>query len=150
MGGHTTVRLKDRSVANVALQNLLLDDYGVPKKYRFYSDLDIRAEYNAYKKGLGEFPEFQFPKDKIKTYRDFKKYWKALGDFWSPPFGTLTFDCYYSRMSTNAFKNLGKYLATYVDEIESTSGSFSTFIEDGRGVLKRDRKILKNVNIIKS
>tara|TARA_R110000772_G_C13310268_1_gene440086 strand:+ start:21540 stop:21980 length:441 start_codon:yes stop_codon:yes gene_type:complete len=142
MGGYTTVKLKDNSIENIAKQNLLLEDYGVPKKYRFYSELDIKVEYDAYKKGRGEFPEFQFPKDKINSYRTFKKYWKALGEVWSPPFGTIDFDCYYSRMSTNAFKNLGRYLANYVDGIESVSGSFSTFIEDGRGVLKRDRKIL--------
>lgn len=147
MGGFTSIRLKDTSAKNIRKQNEVLKSYGVAKQYRFYSEDDIKFEYDGFVKGLGYFPEHQFPKDKIKSYKDFKKYWnpKAIGETFCPKKGALTFDCYYGRTSQRALRNIGKYVADNHNLIGEVSGSFSTFIE--RGMTRIERLIIKDSNI---
>jgi len=147
MGGFTTVKLKDTSRENIDRQNAKLELFGVAKKYRFYSESDVILEYEAFKVDDGVFPEHQFPKDKINSYEDFKKYWspEALGEIFCPHFGTLNFDCYFGRTSDRAMRNIGKYIAENIDEIEGVSGSFTTFME--RGMTKAERKILEESEI---
>ncbi len=147
MGGFTQFKLKNKTPENIAKHNALLISHGVPKKYRFYSELDTMFEYEAFKKGIGAFPEHQFPKDKIKSYNDFKKYWstKALGEVFVPPYGTLQFDCYFGRTSKRAMRNIGKYLVENHESIDSMHGSYETFFE--RGLTKIERQILKESSI---
>jgi len=148
MGGFTQVYLKDCSYDNILKQNEKLKEYKVAKRYRFASEDDVKFEYNAFVKGLGVFPESQFPKDKIKSYNDFKKYWstEALGEIFCPTFGTLNFDCYFGRTSKRAMRNMGKYIANNVDEIKKTNGSFSTFIE--RGMTKIEQALMKQKGLV--
>jgi len=82
MGGFTTIRLKDNSQANIDLHNQKLREFNLAKKYSFYSIEDIEFEYEAFVKGNGVFPDHLFPKDKINSFNDFKKYWstEALGE----------------------------------------------------------------------
>ena len=148
MGGFTQVYLKDKSQRNILKQNQKLTEYNVAKRYRFYSEDDVKFEYDSFCKGLGAFPEFHFPKDKIKSYNDFKKYWntKALGEIFCPTFGTLNFDCYFGRTSKRAMRNIGKYVANNIDEIEKTCGSFSTFIE--RGMTKEEQLLMNEKGLV--
>jgi len=147
MGGFTQIKLKDCSEKNIETQNAILDMVRVPKKYRFYSIKDTRFEYDAFKVGDGVFPERQFPKDKINSFADFKKYWssEALGEVFVPPYGTLQFDCYFGRTSVYAMKKIGKYVANNVDQFKEFEGSFSTFME--RGMTKREIKIIEESGI---
>lgn len=113
------------------------------KKYRFYSEDDIKLEYDSFKKGKGVFPERLFPRDKIKSYDDFKRYWspKKLGVVFVPEIGMLTFDCYFGRTSKRAMHNIARYLLMNIDKIESVSGSYSTFVERC-GYSEKKQKIL--------
>jgi len=139
MGGFTQLKLKDNSEENIAKHNKMLDDAKVKKSFRFYSKNNVKEEYKAFVEGRGAFPENQFPKDKIKSYSDFKKYWnpKALGEVFCPEFGTLQFDCYFGRTSQNAMKNLKNYIinALLLPEYSGktpfdwASGSWTTFLE---------------------
>ena len=99
MGGFTHIKLKDCSIQNIAAHNTKLAIHNVPKKYHFYSELDVIAEYEYFKATIGVFPEHSFPKDKINSLEDFKRYWspKALGIVFVPESGMLTFDCYFGR-----------------------------------------------------
>lgn len=147
MGGFTTVLLRDTSHQNIAKHNALLRLYKVPKKYSFYSEDDVIFEYEAFKRGDGVFPASQFPKDKIHSLNDFKRYWstEALGEVFVPRFGTLTFDCYFGRTSKRAMRNIGKYLADHCREIKATGGSFETFMQ--RGMTKLERQIIAESGI---
>ncbi len=147
MGGFTEVFLSNISAENIKRQNAKLKEYKVPKRYRFYSEDNVRAEYEAFAKGEGAFPEGQFPRNKINSYNDFIKYWntRAIGAIFCPPFGTLTFDCYFGRTSKRAMRNLGKYIADNHNEIKAVDGSFETFME--RGMTKLERRVLKESNI---
>ena len=100
-------------------------------------------EYEAFCNKKGVFPDYLFPRHKIKSYKDFKKYWnsKKLGTVFVPEFGTLTFDCYFNRTSKRAMKNIAKYLLNNINQINSVSGSFSTFVERC-GYGKEKQKIL--------
>lgn len=138
MGGFTQLKLKDTSEENIAKHNKMLDDAGVAKKYRFYSEDDVKKEYEYFVKDDGVFPEHRFPKDKIKSYKDFKKYWnpEALGEVFCPPFGTLQFDCYFGRTSKRAMKAIKNYIVNALiaegvgkTPFESASGSWTTFLE---------------------
>ncbi len=139
MGGFTKLVLKDKSVENIRKHNELLSKAKVRKGIRFYSDDDVRLEYDAFLNNEGVFPERSFPKDKIKTYNDFTKYWssEALGEVFVPKFGTLTFDCYFGRTSDNAMKCLKNYIVDtlllneyFLDSpFEYASGSWSTYLE---------------------
>lgn len=139
MGGFTQLKLKDTSEENIAKHNQMLADAGVIKKYRFYSENDVKEEYEYFVRGEGAFSERQFPKDKIKNYRDFKKYWntRALGEIFCPPFGTLQFDCYYGRTSKRAMRNMKNYIINalllpenFMDSpFSHAEGSWSTFLE---------------------
>ena len=142
MGGFTAIYLKDTSEENIMKQNELLRHYGVAKKYGFYSEKDIQFEYDGFCIGTGVFPEHLFPKDKIKSYNDFKRYWspKALGECFVPYVGSLTFDCYFGRTSKRAMRGIGKYLADNYHEIKSMDGSFETFFE--RGMTRLEMKIM--------
>lgn len=142
MGGKTQIRLKDVSQENIDKQNALLEECGVCKRYRFYSEKNVKAEYQYYLKGDGVYPEHLFPKDKINSYADFKKYWssEALGEVFVPKFGTLQLDCYYGRTSKRALRNIGKYLGNNPREIKKVDGSFSTFAE--RGMVRIERQIM--------
>lgn len=141
MGGFTIIKLKDRSQQNIEHHNEILQAYKVSKKYRFYSEKDRKQEYEYYKKGDGTYPEHLFPKDKIHSYQDFKKYWstEALGEAFVPPIGSLTFDCYFNRTKKYALRNLGRYVAAHVEEIESIEGSLPTFMERGMTQVERYR-----------
>jgi len=143
MGGFTSIYLKDTSINNIRKQNEKLREYGVAKKYHFYSDDDIRFEYEAFKNGEGIFPADQFPRDLINTFKDFKKYWspKALGRIFCPDTGSLNFDCYFGRTSKRAMRNMGKYVYDHAEDIKKVSGSFTTFIE--RGMTKREREYIE-------
>lgn len=131
MGGFTLIRLKNCSNENIKEQNKKLAECKVAKRYRFYSEDDVKLEYEYYKKGDGNFPEHLFPKDKINSYTDFKKYWssEALGEVFVPNFGTLTFDCYFGRTSKRAMHNIAMYLRLNYSQIKETNGSYSTFVE---------------------
>ncbi len=139
MGGFTQLKLKDTSTENIAKHNKMLGEAKVRKGIRFYSEDDVKLEYEYFKKNDGYFPENQFPKDKIKSYKDFTKYWstEALGAMFCPPFGTLTFDCYFNRTSNNAMKCIKDYIinALLLQEyfmntpFEYASGSWSTYLE---------------------
>lgn len=148
MGGITKIILKDTSEQNIVAHNTRLDIAGVPKKHRFYGEADIIAEYEYFKANDGNFPEDQFPKDKINSLNDFKKYWstEALGEVFVPKNGTLTFDCYFGRTSEKAMRAIGKYVVENRDEIKETGGSFSTFIE--RGMTKLEREIIAESGIL--
>lgn len=148
MGGFTEIFLKNRGAENISKQNELLREYGVPKKYKFYSDEDRMKEYIAFKRGEGVFPEHLFPRDKINSFNDFKKYWspEAIGSCFCPHNGTLTFDCYFGRTSKRAMRSIGKYLAANHSQIEKVEGSFDTFME--RGMTKKEIEQIKKSEII--
>ena len=139
MGGFTKLMLKDTSTENIRKHNELLAKAKVRKEIRFYSEDDVKLEYEYFKKGDGNFPEHQFPKDKINSYEDFTKYWstEALGEVFVPKFGTLTFDCYFGRTSNNAMKCLKDYIVNVLISSEYfldspfayAGGSWSTFLE---------------------
>jgi len=139
MGGFTQLKLKDTSEENIEKHNKILDDLKVRKCFRFYSESDVKKEYEAFIKGEGAFAEHLFPKDKIKSYNDFKKYWnpKALGEIFCPPAGTIQFDCYFGRTSKRAMKGIKDYIinALLLPEnfmttpFEGASGSWTTFLE---------------------
>lgn len=147
MGGFTVIRLVDCSQENIDRQNAKLTAYGVNKKYRFYSENNVRREYQYYLAKDGNYPEHTFPKHKINSYEDFKKFWNPeyLGEVFVPHFGTLSFDCYFGRTSTRAMKKLGSYIANNVLEIDAMYGSVSTFME--RGMTRLERKIVRESNI---
>lgn len=152
MGGFTKLKLKDTSEENIAKHNQMLRGAKVINKYRFYSEEDVLNEYVYFKRGEGAFPEYQFPKDKIKSFKDFKKYWnpKALGEVFCPEFGSLTFDCYYSRTSKRAMKHIKNYIVNAILTPENAfktpfdyaEGSWSTFLERC-GASKIDLKLIK-------
>jgi len=139
MGGFTKLVLKDKSIENIRKHNELLSKAKVRKSIRFYSEDDVRLEYEAFLKNDGVFPEYQFPKDKINSYEDFTKYWstEALGEIFVPKFGMLTFDCYFGRTSNNAMKCLKNYIVDafllseyFLDSpFEYAGGSWSTYLE---------------------
>lgn len=139
MGGFTTLKLKDTSKENIDKHNQMLKDAKVRKALRFYSEDDVRFEYQAFINFEGAFPNDQFPREKIKSYEDFTKYWntEALGECFCPEFGTLIFDCYYGRTSKNAMKCLKDYIINALLLVENTgktpfecaNGSWSTFLE---------------------
>jgi len=143
MGGFTTIRLKDNSQANIDLHNSKLREFKLAETYSFYSIKNIKIEYNAFKKGEGAFPDHSFPKDKIKSFKDFRKYWstKAIGQIWCPPFGVLRCDVYYSRMSIRNKRALGRYFMANIDAIKEVDGSSTTFFE--RCLTKRERQICR-------
>ena len=147
MGGFTQVYLKDTSRTNIDRHNALLRLYKVPLKYHYYSEADVIFEYEAFKMNAGAFPEHSFPKDKIKSLEDFKKYWspEALGDVFCPPEGVLQFDCYFGRTSRNSMRNMGRYIADNFKDIKKTSGSFSTFME--RGMTKLEQQLMIENNL---
>lgn len=139
MGGFTTLRLKDTSKKNIDKHNQMLKDAKVRKDLRFYSEDDVKFEYKAFINYEGEFPSHLFPREKIKNYQDFTKYWstEALGEVFCPKFGTLKFDCYFGRTSNNAMKCLKNYIINALLLIENTGkspfeyadGSWSTYLE---------------------
>jgi len=131
MGGFTAIYLKDCSQENIDEQNKKLAAYKVAKQYRFYSPADVRKEYEYYLKGDGNYPEHLFPKEKINSFADFKKYWssEALGEVIIPKLGSLTFDCYFGRTSKRAMHNIANYLIDNISLIKGTNGLFSTFVE---------------------
>lgn len=147
MGGLTYIRLKDTSRNNIAAHNARMKLAKVPMKFRFYSEDNVILEYEAFKIGDGVFPERQFPKDKIKSYQDFKQYWnhEALGEVFCPKFGTLSFDCYFGRTSQRGMRAVAKYIVDNHRDIESTSGSFETFME--KAMTKIERQIIAESNI---
>jgi len=137
MGGFTSIKLKDTSAENIAKHNKMLADAKVRKSIRFYSEDDVKLEYEAFVAGEGEFPERLFPKDKINSYEDFTNYWNRehLGATFCPAFGELTFDVYFGRTSNNAMKCIKDYIITALLEtpfespFDEVSGSWSTFLE---------------------
>jgi hypothetical protein len=148
MGGFTSIKLKDCSRGNIVRQNTILDIYKVPKKYRFSCLENEQAiEYEYFKRGMGSFPERQFPKNKINSLEDFKKFWtpEALGEVFVPPSGTLQFDCYFGRTSKKAMRKMGRYIAENIREFKEFEGSFSTFME--RGMTAIERKIVDESGI---
>ena len=149
MGGFTQFKLRDKSQENIDKHNAILDEYKVNKKYRFYSERDVLLEWEAFKANNGTFPEHLFPKDKIKTFENFKKYWspEAIGEVFCPEYGTLQFDCYFGRTSKRAMRNIGRYLADHHRDIKSMHGSYETFFE--RGMTKLERKIMEESDINK-
>lgn len=139
MGGYTKIRLKDNSQANIDLHNQKLREFKVAKKYSFYSIKDIEFEYQAFVKGVGVFPDHLFPKDKIKSFKDFRKYWstEALGEVFVPKFGTFTCDVYFGRMSKRAMRSFARYFMANIDAIAEVEGSSTTLFE--RAFTKRER-----------
>lgn len=132
MGGFTKIQLKDTSQVNIDDHNENLKQFGVSKRYRFYSEKDVKKEYEYYQKGDGNYPEHLFPKDQINSYEDFKRFWspEALGEVFVPKFGSLTFDCYFGRTSEKTMHGIARWVLDF-GEVEniSTSGSYSTFVE---------------------
>lgn len=139
MGGFTKIQLLDTSEENIQLHNELLAKHKVKKCFRFYSVKDIEFEYEAFKNGEGNFPEHLFPRDEIKCFKSFRKYWspEAIGDVFCPPIGALTFDACYGRTSNNAMRCIKNYLIDvmttidigFLKEVWVVSGSFSVFME---------------------
>jgi len=132
MGGFTTIKLKNCSETNIKKQNQALEQFGVARKYRFYSEAEIRLEYAYFRKGKGNFPPHLFPIDRYTaTYAQFRKYWstEALGEAFVPYNGSLNFDSYFGRTSKRAMHNLATYLLCNLSQIKSVDGSFSTFVE---------------------
>lgn len=139
MGGFTQLKLKDTSEENIEKHNKMLDALKVRKEIRFYSENDIKKEYEYFVRGEGAFPENQFPKDKIKSFKDFKKYWnpKALGEIFCPTNGTLQFDCYFGRTSKRAMKGIKDYIITALllpenfmnTPFDKATGSWTAFLE---------------------
>jgi len=138
MGGFTEIFLRDKSKENIAKHNQMLVDAKVKKSFRFYSMEDVELEYEAYKKGDGEFPGHLFPPFRIHSLTDFMKYWnpQALGSCFVPHIGSLTFDCYFGRTSDNAMKCIKNYIITALLEapfgepvFEKVGGSWSTYLE---------------------
>jgi hypothetical protein len=139
MGGFTKIQLLDTSEENIQLHNELLSKHKVKKSFKFYTVKDIELEYEAFKNGEGTFPEHLFPRDKIKSFKSFRKYWspEAIGDVFCPPIGSLTFDACYGRTSDNAMKCIKDYLIDamttidigFLKEFCVVSGSFSVFME---------------------
>jgi hypothetical protein len=115
--------------------------------FKYDSHLDVRIEYEYFKLEDGNWPEEFFPKDKIKSFKDFQKYWnpKALGEVFVAPIGALIFDCYFGRTSKNAMRGIGKYLAVNHRDIELATGSYDTFFE--RGMTRLERQIMKESSI---
>ena len=155
MGGFTEIYLRDKSIENIRKQNEKLKAIGVTKM-SFYSEDDIQKEWEAFQKNDGVFPEHLFPRDKIKTFQDFKRYWspEALGACFVPYSGSLVFDCYFGRTSKRQMNLLRKYLMGYDENlkcnihlIEKVSGSFSTFVERGK-FTKLETQILKENNLL--
>ena len=62
MGGFTKIVLKKKDNVSIDTNNIRLELLNVPKRLRFYSNRDIIFEYESFKKGLGVFPESQFPR----------------------------------------------------------------------------------------
>lgn len=143
MGGFTVIYLKDRSEENIKEQNRRLELLKVPKKHRFYSIKDVEFEFNGFMKNKGEFPEHLFPRDQIKTFEDFKRFWSpiAVGEIFVSYTGSLGFDCYFGRTSKHAMRQIGKYIGENANEILAVSGSFSTFME--RGMSRWERKYIQ-------
>ena len=139
MGGFTQLKLKDTSTENIAKHNKMLGEAKVRKGIRFYSEDDVRLEWEAYENNEGHFPLEQFPRTKIYSFETFKQYWntEALGAVFCPPFGTLTFDCYFGRTSNNAMKCIKDYIISALllqeyfmkSPFEYASGSWSTYLE---------------------
>jgi hypothetical protein len=142
MGGFTRIQLEDCSEENIAKHNARLQLYGVAKQYHFYSINDIIFEYEYFKAGEGEFKEHLFPKDKINSLEDFRKYWspEALGEVFVPQIGMLCFDCYFGRTSQRAMKNIVRYLVDNHRAIKYVGGSFSTLLD--KAATKLEKEIL--------
>jgi len=143
MGGFTQIKLKNCSNENIEKQNKILASLKVPKIYRFaILEKQQESEYKYFLKNDGNFPEHLFPRDKIHSLEDFKKYWSpsALGECFVSPTGTLQFDCYFGRTSNSAMKKIGKYIAENVEQFKEFHGSFSTFM--GRGMTEAQRKVV--------
>ena len=143
MGGWTAIRLKDTSRHNIDVHNAKLETLKVNKKYRFYSEYDTIVEYEFFKIGVGAWDERFFPKDKIKSYNDFKKYWssEALGEVFVPNMGTLTLDVYFGRTPKKTMRKIGKYFMQNIDAIKEVDGSSWTFFE--RCFTKAERQICR-------
>ncbi|MFA5366645.1 MAG: hypothetical protein WC333_02075 [Dehalococcoidia bacterium] len=131
----------------IARENEELKNCGVARRYRFYSNADIRAEYEYYLKGDGNYPPHLFPPHKINTFEDFRKYWspEALGEVFVPKNGTLNLDCYFGRTSKRAMHNIARYLLCNSSKIKSVNGSFSTFVERC-GYGKKNQAILMELD----
>lgn len=140
MGGFTEIILKDVSEENIKIQNEILKNLKVPKKYRFYSIDDIILEYECFKNGNGAFPEHLFPKNKIKSFKDFQKFWNPKQCGLIPKIGGLTFDCYFNRTGKMALRKIGKYVFQNIDCIDKISGSVKTFME--RGMTKHEQEFM--------
>lgn len=147
MGGFTKIQLKDTSQKNIDEQNENLKECGVAKKYRFYSERDVRKEWEYYRNDPERhinYPPHSFPQD-IKHYEDFKKYWsaEALGEVFVPRFGSLTFDCYFGRTSKRAMHNIARWILIYGEtEGITTNGSYSTFVERSGYKAKTNQRLL--------
>lgn len=145
MGGFTSLQLRNISQENIDEQNQNLNELGVAKRYRFYSERDVREEYDYYLKGDGIYPEHMFPSEKINSFEDFKKYWspEALGEVFVPRNGMLTFDCYFGRTSKRAMHGIAQWVLIYGDsQLKETSGSYSTFVERSE---YKTKKILRTL-----
>lgn len=144
MGGFTSIKLKDTSPEAIKQVNATLTEMKVPKGYRFYSEDDVKEEYEYYKKGDGNYPEHLFPKNKIRSYKSFTKYWstEALGATFVPPFGTLTFDCYYGRTATTTMNKIARFIYNNLELIDEVDGSYSTFVNDKITVSNRMKECL--------
>lgn len=142
MGGFTQIILKDKSEQHVIDCNCLLSREKVDKKYHFYTINDTKIEYGHFKIGNGVYDEHLFPRNKIKSYEDFLSYWnpQICGHFVNP-FGTLSFDCYFSRTPAIQMKRIANFLVDNYTLIEQAEGSFETFVERC-GKSKRVQKLL--------
>jgi ASC-1-like (ASCH) protein len=145
MGGFTKILLKDTSAENIQKQNEILAEEGVDEMYRFYSENDVLLQWEGFQENPEYFPDHLFPKDKINSYTTFKEYWntEAIGEIYCPPFGMLTFDCYFNRMDQAQMYSVAAYLLKNPEQIAAVGGSYDTFVERaGIGNMTRNR--LKN------
>lgn len=144
MGGFTSIWLKDTSQKNIDEQNAELDALGVNKRYRFYSEENIREEWEFYRNDPDRHVHYsQFPQD-ITSYETFKLWWspKKWGTCFIPEVGMLTFDCYFGRTSSRAMHGIARYLLYATTPIKEVSGSYSTFVERCGYKAKTKQKVL--------
>lgn len=148
MGGFTKIVLKDNSEDAIIAANCLLDLHKVSKKYRFYSRHDTKQEYQHFLNNNGHYPAHMFPRNKINLYTDFLKYWNPAncGECFVPHFGTLAFDCYFSRTPKIQMKRIANFLLENMTLIEKVGGSYETFVERC-GKRQHFKKELMNIKI---
>lgn len=130
MGSQVVILLNDVSQENIDKQNQVLNNLGIDEGIHFYSEKDVKLEYDWFKTNKNEFPDHLIPHDKIKSFDDFKQYWNTenLGKTFCPEFGSLKFDIAYDRTEQDQIDLITEYLITNISLIKKGEGSFDSFV----------------------